>query len=159
MNAVQWGAAAARGCSAGMAPGRARVSAQLEQMVGAPDQGFAAGYQALLASLERQFRDEECAVEAVNGRALHRHREQHARALAALHQLEPQVDSGDAATGRAGLELLQQWLVLHHAALDLALLCAFTPMGQRSPLRRNAYDPVIQPRQARAPTGGRFATT
>ena len=76
-------------------------------------------------------------MEALNYPALRSHREQHARALSALHHAQPQVEGGDIALGREALELLPKWLLLHRSTMDLALAGAARPSaGARAPACR-----------------------
>jgi hemerythrin-like metal-binding protein len=103
---------------------RLTTSLQLERLAHTPDEQFADGFNELVADLETSFRDEEAAMEALNYPALRSHREQHARALSALHHAQPQIEGGDIALGREALELLPQWLLLHRSTMDLALASA-----------------------------------
>ena len=132
MSAANWGATIARGRTVEMSIGRARLSKQIEQLSRADDDGFAAGYIELVSCLELQLRDEEGVMESVNSRALHSHQEQHARVLAALNQAEPQIEQGNITLGREALALLDRWLPLERASIDMALLTALTPMGRQT---------------------------
>ena len=140
LTAADWGTTIARGRTAGMSLGRVRLSKQIEQLSRADDECFAAGYIELVSCLELQLRDEEAAIEAVNSRALHSHQEQHARVLAALNQAEPQIEQGNVTLGREALALLDRWLPLERASIDIALLTASTPMGRRRPLEARQPD-------------------
>jgi hemerythrin-like metal-binding protein len=95
----------------------------MERLSHSADDQFADGFNELVASLETSFRDEEAAMEALNYPALRSHREQHARALSALHHAQPRIEGGDVALGREALELLPKWLLLHRSTMDLALAC------------------------------------
>lgn len=140
MSAANWSATIARGWTAEISLGRARLSKQIEQLSRADDDSFAARYIGLVASLELQLRDEEAALESINSRALRSHQEQHARVLAALHQAEPQIEQGNITLGREALALLDRWLPLERATIDMALLTALTPMGRRRPLEARQPD-------------------
>jgi hemerythrin-like metal-binding protein len=85
------------------------------------DQEFAAWYPALVAALERDFREEELLMESVGLIAFQQHLEQHARMLSALHHAAPRVAAGDINTGRETVSLLRQWLQFHIAVMDRAL--------------------------------------
>jgi len=111
---------------------RRRLALQLERLARIPDQQFAQGYLALVAGLERDFRDEEAIIEALGHHALHNHREQQARALAALHQVENRVADGDTALGRKVIALLDQWLQLHYSATDMALVCVLASRARHA---------------------------
>ncbi|HEX9172835.1 MAG TPA: hypothetical protein VF861_09240 [Telluria sp.] len=141
MSATNWSATKARARSAGIAIGRARLSGQIERLIRATDPCFAAGYIELVSSLELQLRAEEAALESLNSRALRSHQDKHAHVLAALHQSEPQVEEGNVALGREALALLDQWLPLQRASMDMAMLIARTPMGRRPPLEQRRSDP------------------
>ncbi|MET0858628.1 MAG: hemerythrin domain-containing protein [Telluria sp.] len=104
-----------------MTEARRSTALQLERLSHTADDQFADGFNEMIADLEMSFRDEEAAMEALNYPALRSHREQHARALSALHHAQPQVEGGDIALGREALELLPKWLLLHRSTMDLAL--------------------------------------
>lgn len=140
MSAANWGATVARGRTAEISVGRARISRQIEQLSRAADECFAAGYVKLVSCLELQLRDEEAAIESIGGRALRSHQEHHARVLAALSQVEPQIEEGDFTLGREALALLDQWLPAQRASIDMALLIALTPAGRRRPLEERRRD-------------------
>lgn len=101
-----------------------RINGSIEQLSRAPDHLFGREYQALVDMLETAFRAEETAMEMRNYRAVRSHREQHARVLATLHQIEPKVMQGDLRLGRTALGLLPNWLDLHRNSMDLAVVAA-----------------------------------
>lgn len=123
----------ARSISGMMNQARLMTSLQLERLAHTPDEQFADAFNELVAELETSFRDEEAAMEALDYPALRSHREQHARALGALHHAQPQIEGGDIALGREALELLPKWLLLHRSTMDLALASASraTAAGER----------------------------
>lgn len=131
-NSTTW---MARNIAGMMNEARRALSTEMERLSGTADAQFADGFTELIAGIEASFRDEEAAMEALNYPALRSHREQHARALSALHHAQPQVEGGDVALGREALELLPEWLLLHRSTMDLALACAARPPGDR-PRRR-----------------------
>jgi hemerythrin len=141
-----------------MSAERARLSKQIEQVGRASDECFAAGYIELVSCIEHQMRNEEAMMESINCRALRSHQELHARVLAALHQTEPRIEEGDVTLGREALALLGQWLLAHHAELDLALLTAMTPMGRHGPLDGRGFDASRRRRFPPQPDSKPFAT-
>lgn len=149
MGTADWSAAVARGRTAAMSVERVRLSTQIEQLARTADEYFSEGYIELLSSLERQMRSEEAVMESMNNRALRSHQEEHARVLAALHQIEPRVEEGNVTLGREALALLDQWLLAHRASMDLALLTALTPMGRRRPLEGQPSE--VERRRRRPP--------
>lgn len=97
----------------------------------APEEEFCAGYQCLLADVERDFQQEEAEMDAIGFAGMQHHVEQHARVLAGLHHALPRVQEGDYALGRKVLELLPQWFALHVCTMDRALgKCLQTERGQ-----------------------------
>jgi hemerythrin len=148
MNVVDWSARVARGPTAAVSAGRVRLFAQIKKLSAAPDECFATGYDELIACLERQLRNEEALMEASNSRALRSYQEEHARVLAALHQAEPRVDEGNLTLGREALALLDHWLPLQCASIDVALLKSQTSMGRQRPLESGR----LNARRRRRPT-------
>lgn len=126
----------AHNLAATMKQARRAMSSQVERLMHTPDDQFADGFKHLIACLEASFRDEEAVMEALNYPALRSHREQHARALSALHHAQPQVEGGDIALGREALALLPKWLLLHRSTMDLALAAAAREPARRA--RRHA---------------------
>jgi hemerythrin-like metal-binding protein len=122
----------ARNVSGMMNEARRSMTEQMERLSHTSDDQFADGFNDLVANLETSFRDEESAMEALNYPALRSHREQHARALSALHHAQPQIEGGDIGLGREALELLPKWLLLHRSTMDLALASATRPPVSRA---------------------------
>lgn len=141
----------ARNVAEMMNEARGNMSAQMERLSRTPDEQFSAGFTDLIATIEASLRDEEAVMEALNYPALRSHREQHARALSALHHAQPQVEGGDIALGREALALLPKWLLLHRSTMDLALAAATRPAAGRS--RRHTATMVAAPALERR--GGR----
>lgn len=100
----------------------ARLTLAIAGAADSPDQAFPSQFEELVDQLEFSFRAEESIMEASNYQALRSHREQHARVLASLHQLEPQIEDGHLAPGRHALELLPEWLSAHHTTIDRAVV-------------------------------------
>jgi hemerythrin len=135
----------ARNISGIMTEARCLVAQQMERLSHTADDQFADGFNELVASLEASFRDEEAAMEALNYPALRSHREQHARALSALHHAQPRIEGGDVALGREALELLPKWLLLHRSTMDLALACNSRPPAGRARRHQAADHPGPAP--------------
>ena len=150
-NTTSW---MARNIAGMMSEARCHMSQRMERLSHTSDDQFADGFTALIADLETTFRDEEAVMEALNYPALRSHREQHARALAALHHAQPQVEGGDVALGREALELLPKWLLLHRSTMDLALASSTREPALRS--RRHSAAPrasALPERRARYQKG------
>lgn len=95
--------------------------ATLAQLAQASDQEFIKGYPALVAAIERDFRDEENQMEDADGQLFQAHMEQHARMLGALHHVMPRVQDGDVDMGREAVALLVEWMPFHIATSDAVL--------------------------------------
>ncbi|MEO7580327.1 MAG: hemerythrin family protein [Massilia sp.] len=129
-----------------------RINGAIEQLSRAPDRQFGADFQALVDMLEIAFRAEESAMETRNYRALRNHREQHARVLATMHQIEPRVVLGDVRLGRDALDLLPQWLDLHHSSMDLAVVAALQRCRWRGKPRAGDRGPAHPPASGKTDT-------
>jgi hemerythrin len=121
-----------------MSEARSAVAQRMERLARTPDDQFVDGFNDLIAELEISFRDEEAVMEALHYPALRGHREQHARALAALHHAQPDVEGGDVELGREALQLLPKWLLLHRSTMDLALAYATRAQAPRARRHRGA---------------------
>jgi hemerythrin len=115
-----------------MSESRSAMAQRMERLARTPDNQFAEGFNDLIAKFETCLRDEEAVMEALNYPALRSHREQHARALSALHHAQPRVEGGDIGLGREALQLLPKWLLLHRSTMDLALASATRSPAPRS---------------------------
>ncbi|MET3132038.1 hemerythrin-like metal-binding protein [Oxalobacteraceae bacterium GrIS 1.11] len=120
---------------------------ELARLAETPDRQFCAGFGALTAAIERNFAEEEAAMESLALPGLRAHLEQHARVLSALHHADPYVLRGDVATGRQAVALLPQWFLVHHATFDLALAHALDLAGMAPPT------PDAIPSTTHLPTG------
>ena len=98
---------------------------EMMRLHAAPDSELAEGLPLLCARLERDFREEEDVMEAMDLPDVKEHREQHARVLSALHH----VVVGEPAEAREALTLLPQWFQLHLATMDRALAAGLHPPG------------------------------
>ncbi len=103
---------------------------ELGRLADTKDAEFGVAFARTIAAIERDFADEEDAMENINYPGLRAHREQHARVLSGLHQADPYVRQGDVALGRQAVELLPQWFLLHQSTMDMALATALTMAGQ-----------------------------
>ena len=97
---------------------------ELARLQFAPALEFGKGFSALIDEMERDFRDEEALMEAIEFPALPSHREQHARVLGALHHVTPEVMRGEFESARKAIELLPQWFLFHLETMDTALAVA-----------------------------------
>ena len=105
---------------------------KLADLTTKPDREFGDSLFALIAGMERDFREEETLMEEIEFLALQSHREQHARVLSALHHIVPEVMRGDCASARKTIELLPQWFLLHLATMDTALAVELDLVGLQS---------------------------
>lgn len=98
---------------------------EMMRLYAAPDSELAEGLPLLCDKLERDFREEEDLMEAMDLPDVKEHREQHARVLSALHH----VEVGEPAEAREALMLLPQWFQLHLATMDRSLAAGPLPPG------------------------------
>jgi hemerythrin-like metal-binding protein len=94
---------------------------ELSALPQAPDAEFARSYPVLIASIERDFHEEEALMEDLGVASFQAHIEQHARMLSALHHTVSRVMQGEIDAGREAVELLPEWLQFHIATMDKAL--------------------------------------
>ena len=90
---------------------------EMMRLYAAPDSELEEGLPLLCDKLERDFREEEDLMEAMDISGIKEHREQHARVLSALHH----VVVGEPAEAREALLLLPQWFQEHLTTMDRAL--------------------------------------
>jgi len=93
------------------------LAEQIDALMDASDGDFLEGLRQLIECLEEDFRHEEELMETINYPAIRQHREQHARVLASLHQL----DETDIAAGKEAVKLVLPWFHAHLATADTAL--------------------------------------
>lgn len=105
---------------------------KLARLATVPDSEFGAGLHALIAEIERLFREEEALMEGIDFPALQSHREQHARVLSALHHVVPDVMRGDCSSARKVIELMPQWFLFHLSTMDAALAVALDLAGSQA---------------------------
>ena len=97
---------------------------ELSCLMTAPDHEFGPSLFALIARMEHEFHEEEALMERIDFPDLHSHREQHARLLATLHHLVPNVMAGDYDLARISIDVLPHWLLCHLVKMDAALIAA-----------------------------------
>lgn len=93
---------------------------EMQILLGGADAGLDAGLLCLSDRLERDFREEEALMEALDFPGIANHRAEHARVLSALHHVEP----GDVRAARELLQLMAQWFPAHVATMDAELVAA-----------------------------------
>lgn len=110
----------------------------LHTLSGACDDEFGNGYCALVRQVELAFQKEEQWMEEMDYQLLKAHREQHARVLGALHNVNCRVMNGELEVGREVVtELLPQWFAFHIATMDATLARSMQTMPAQ-PLGRYA---------------------
>lgn len=129
MQDIKWSGAMALGVPAMDAAHHALLDqfARLEAM---PDERLGEAFLALVATVERDFREEEDMMEQIGYAGLATHREQHARVLGGLHHAEPYAGGRDLGPVRKALALLPQWFLLHQSSMDTALAAALRVAAQ-----------------------------
>lgn len=93
---------------------------EMQSLLGGSDAELDAGLLSLSDKLERDFREEEAVMEAVDFPGIRNHRAEHARVLSALHHVAP----GDTGAAREVLQLMAQWFPAHVATMDAELVAA-----------------------------------
>lgn len=115
---------------------------QLVFLLRARDSELGDGFLSLTDKLECDFREEERLMEGLDFPGLHGHREEHAKVLGALHQVDP----ADAGAAREALRLMLKWFPAHVATMDSALVVALrraaVPAAAVSPLPASAGAPA-----------------
>lgn len=97
----------------------------LGELASKTDSAFSNEYGAFVAKVEQVFREEERWMEEIEYPSARIHREQHARALGALHNVHSRVMNGEIGLGREVVErLLPQWYSFHASTLDTTLALA-----------------------------------
>ena len=89
-----------------------------------PDDGFCAGFEAIVAAIEADLAHEEIVMETLAFDGLHERLAGNALLLASLHRIAPQVEAGNAELGRVALAAAADLLSLHRLTTDLALVLA-----------------------------------
>ena len=100
-----------------------------------PDADFCAAFQAIVAAIEADLAHEEKVMEALAFDGLHERLAGNALLLGSLHCIVTQVESGNAALGRAALTAACDLLSLHRLTTDLALVLARPAPGHARPGR------------------------
>lgn len=91
---------------------------QMVFLLRAKDSELGAGFPSLTDKLEVDFREEERLMEGLDFAGLHGHREEHAKVLGALHQVDP----ADAGAAREALRLMLQWFPAHVATMGKSVV-------------------------------------
>lgn len=98
---------------------------EMEKAANCVDEKFADMFPQFIACVEATFRREEEWMDDIDFPMLKQHQEQHARLLAALHNLQCHVSAGNFGVGRDAItNLLPQWLTFHMSTMDTALSVA-----------------------------------
>lgn len=108
---------------------------RLHEHVALPDPDFCAGFEAVVAAIEADLTHEEKVMETLAFDGLHERLAENALLLASLHRVVTQVESGNAALGRAALTASCDLLSLHRLTTDLALVLARPAHGHARPAR------------------------
>lgn len=103
---------------------RKALFARMQRHVLLPDDQFCAAFEAVVAAIEADLAHEERVMEALAFDGLHERRAANALLLASLHRIVTQVETGNAALGRAALAASGDVLSLHRLTTDLALVLA-----------------------------------
>lgn len=102
----------------------------LEKLSTVQDDEFGDGYRALVQQVERTFQKEESWMEEMDSQSLKVHREQHARVLGALHNVNCRVMNGELGLGREVVgALLPQWFAFHISTMDATLARSMRAMA------------------------------
>ena len=108
---------------------------RLHEHVALPDAEFCATFEAVVAAIEADLAHEEKVMETLAFDGLHERLAENALLLASLHCIVTQVETGNAALGRAALAASCDLLSLHRLTTDLALVLARPAQGHARPAR------------------------
>jgi hemerythrin len=97
---------------------------ELGRLANASDAQFGAGFLALIATFEHDFREEEELMRKINFPAPRTHLAEHARVMSGLRHVEPFVRQGDIESGREVIKQLPHWFLRHLSTMDLMLAVA-----------------------------------
>lgn len=114
---------------------RKLLFARLHEHAALPDAEFCAGFEAVVTAIEADLAHEEKVMEALAFDGLHERLAENALLLASLHRIVTQVETGNAALGRAALTASCDLLSLHRLTTDLALVLARPAQGHARPAR------------------------
>lgn len=103
---------------------------QIQGVEALQDEDFKASLNNLIANVERDFAEEEDLMEGAQSPTLQRHREEHAKMLAALHHVMSTAMQGDCSPARRAVELLPQWFQLHILTMDMPFAAAWLSAGK-----------------------------
>jgi hypothetical protein len=144
---------------------RRQLCERLAHAAGAPDEGFALCYVALMAEVEAHLHQEEVILEACRVQRLqervHAQRQENAAILSALHHTLAQVENGELATARQLVAALCDILSLHRISADLALPHREQDLARPASMRgRSARAPtLLAPASLRPGRGARSRRT
>jgi hypothetical protein len=108
---------------------------RLHEHAALPDTDFCAGFETIVAAIEADLAHEEKVMETLAFDGLHQRLAENALLLASLHCIVTQVETGNAALGRAALAASCDLLSLHRLTTDLALVLARPAQGHARPAR------------------------
>jgi hemerythrin-like metal-binding protein len=94
--------------------------AEMQGLLGGANAELDEGLLCLSDRLERDFREEESLMEALDFSGIRHHRAEHARVLSALHHVAP----GDVVAAREVLQLMSLWFPMHVTTMDAELAAA-----------------------------------
>ena len=127
--------ASSRTAAAALRRARKLLFVRLHAHADLPDTDFCAGFEAIVAAIEADLAHEEKVMETLAFDGLHERLAENALLLASLHRVVTQVETGNAALGRAALSASCDLLSLHRLTTDLALVLARPPQGHARPAR------------------------
>lgn len=117
-------ASAPHTAAAALRRARKLLFVRIHHLASLDDGAFCAGFEAVVAAIEADLVHEDTVMETLGFDGLHARLAGNALLLASLHRIVTQVESGDAALGRAALAAAADLLSLHRLTTDLALVLA-----------------------------------
>lgn len=129
MRTVKWCAQMSLGVPAIDEAHKAFVD-EMARLAEANAEQLGAGVAALIALMERDFREEEALMKKIAFPGLRAHREQHTCALEGLKQAQAYIGAGEPAVGHATIAQLTRWFLIHLSTMDLALAVALEMAGE-----------------------------
>lgn len=103
---------------------RKLLFARLHAHAAMDDAAFCTAFEAIVTAIEADLTHEEKVMELLAFDGLHERLAENALLLGSLHCIVTQVETGNAALGRAALEASCDLLSLHRLTTDLALVLA-----------------------------------
>lgn len=111
---------------------------EMQCLLGGADAELDAGLLCLSDKLERDFREEESLMEALDFSGIRNHRAEHARVLSALHHVAP----GDLIAAREVLQLMSLWFPVHVTTMDAELAAALRRGAVTAAKSADAQEPA-----------------